>query len=46
MSPFKNDAEELADDLQDAAQADPKTDYEPPESEAQGGGGEGADQGG
>ena len=48
MSPLKNDAEERLDDIQDAINADPRTDYEPPEpGETQGAGaGEGGDQGG
>jgi hypothetical protein len=44
MSPFKNEAEEGADDIQDAIHADPKTDYEPPEGQSQEGPGDGADQ--
>ncbi|MEE8524465.1 MAG: hypothetical protein V3T72_11080 [Thermoanaerobaculia bacterium] len=47
MSPLKNDADERQDDIQDAINADPRIDYEPPEGEAQGAGtGEGGDQGG
>jgi hypothetical protein len=46
MRSFKNDADECTEDLQDAADADPRTDYEPTDNESQSGPTEGPNTGG
>lgn len=46
MRPFQNDAQDQMDEVPDPATANPKTDYEPPETENQSGSGENANQGG